>query len=443
MSSGSSGAASAPLQPPQSPPKNSLDTPIMPISKTATSMKTPEGSADETRKLQTPKFVSFGTPAVPASKAPESKKESTPLFGSSVSKAPAIFLAQPKSGESAKQASSFSFGTSSSVAPAFSFPATKPAIETPETEKAGIKKPAETADSKQPATFSFSFGSTTPPSFGSANTPAFSFGGSATAGTASDAAPKNDDNNSSNTPAAPKPFTFAAVPAFSFSATAATATSATTESTNSETAASKPFTFTFGPSQSSASKPIFGQLSSGAGASATTSFQFNGDQPKPKVDEDAAERDATEGDDDTVNAEGFRNERSEDQEELLKKGEGEEDETTVLEFRCKIFRFDPDMRNLGIHHLKINHKNDDDKIVRLLCRQEGSGKVGVNARITAQVGTSLAGSTKKDIALIIPEIGEDGKPKVVRTVIRCKDEGEANSLKALVDKIVARLKIES
>jgi hypothetical protein len=125
------------------------------------------------------------------------------------------------------------------------------------------------------------------------------------------------------------------------------------------------FAFKFGPSSKDDEKP---QKFSGG-------FQFNANakpfQPTPAAqqtikakEEDGDNEDEGAGADEA----GLKDERTEEQVSLIKRGAGEEDETTLYEVRCKLYRNEGSYKDLGINFLKIN-RNAETNITRLLSRQ--------------------------------------------------------------------------
>lgn len=253
----------------------------------------------------------------------------------------------------------------------------------PESDSAPAKVSFQTATTSTPsATPSFSFGQ--PSSTGaSGTTPSFSFGQSAST-------TKEAEN--------------AGKPAFSFSFGSA--------------AALNPNAPTFTPS--------FGT---------TAASTMNTGEEKAGEDEDGA-----------AEAEGFVNERTEEQTELLKRGAGEEDETTLHEVRCKLFRMESagSYKDLGINFLKVNKRKpeeSDTKIrIRLLARQEGTGQVTLNVSLVPQVSCQYAGEKKKDLTLLVFEAGEDGTTKFCKYLVRTKDQAVAEPLKLAIESAVNELK---
>ncbi|KAI8910035.1 hypothetical protein DFJ77DRAFT_471733 [Powellomyces hirtus] len=224
------------------------------------------------------------------------------------------------------------------------------------------------------------FGSAVSPSSAFSAAPKFTFGGAAAPTTFG-----SSTNITFGSSAAPASFGSAASPPkFTFGASAAPASFGS---------AASPPKFTFGASVAPATFPsAFGTPASfppsdkGAtsGFSAgvapmqpATPFSFSQlnvtttpithpTQPRP-----AADNDDGEDDDDAV----------QDEQVDLKEGEGEEQETTLHELRCRLFGLaDQKWSPIGVGQLKIKQDKTTGK-GRLLLRADGSGRVFLNAAI--------------------------------------------------------------
>jgi nucleoporin NUP2 len=114
-------------------------------------------------------------------------------------------------------------------------------------------------------------------------------------------------------------------------------------------------------------------------------------------------------------------------EELLKRGEGEEEEEELLAapIRCKLFQFNLEgntWTDLGIGFLKVN-RNRGDRRGRVLCRAEGSGRVLLNATINP-TNTSLQWEEgKRELSITIPV-----QAKLSKFLVRAKEVDQARSL---------------
>ena len=137
----------------------------------------------------------------------------------------------------------------------------------------------------------------------------------------------------------------------------------------------------------------------------------------PASGEKDGEDEGGDGEDEDVVAAEPRNE------ELLKKGEGEEDDTVLSEWRAKIFQLkDKDWKNLGIHIFKLNKSNSTGK-VRIICRMEGSGKATINTFLKSTM-TSISSADGKCVSVVVFQ--KEGPP--VKFLARVKTAEEGKSL---------------
>jgi len=199
-------------------------------------------------------------------------------------------------------------------------------------------------------------------------------------------------------------------------------------------APTKPFNFSLGAGAVGLTpdKPALPAFSFGAAPINNGAFSFAFPQPTQAVVSD------NEDDEDGIPAEEQESfSLTRNTSEALKTGAGEENEATVHEQRCKVFLSDREKGwiDLGVVVFKVNRDQRPDAAgqSRILCRAEGSGRIVLNARITA-IGTEatpLPG--KKEVALLVFG-GADGKPQ--KYLIRVKTLEEAGHLhKAIQDEV--------
>ena len=116
------------------------------------------------------------------------------------------------------------------------------------------------------------------------------------------------------------------------------------------------------------------------------------------------------------------------------KGEGEEDETTLHEIRCKLYKYagGPTPSDLGTSLLKLNsNSKSTPPFTRFLARQEGSGKITMNVRLSTALKIQIVGAKQRDINVLTPE-SVDGEVKVMRYAVRT---GGQEAAKAFVDAV--------
>lgn len=152
-----------------------------------------------------------------------------------------------------------------------------------------------------------------------------------------------------------------------------------------------------------------------------TGFSFTA--PPAKVAESADEGDEIPADE----AESFSLTRSNN--DLLKTGAGEENETCQHEERCKIFMMDKSANgwvDLGVGIFKINRYNNEAGKSRILCRAEGSGKIIMNSLISVPGTEVTCLDGKKEVALLTT--GPEGKP--AKYLVRVKTLEQSQALKS-------------
>ncbi|KAJ2126307.1 hypothetical protein IW147_000055 [Coemansia sp. RSA 720] len=117
---------------------------------------------------------------------------------------------------------------------------------------------------------------------------------------------------------------------------------------------------------------------------------------------------------------------------------GEEGETTVHKVRGKVYMWDSEkkaFKDLGVGNLRINTWETDqgDKRARVLCRQETTEKITLNASMFAKMMVEHKGNDKNVGLLAVV----DAKP--TRFMFRVKTTGEASDLKKALDTVIASL----
>jgi len=115
--------------------------------------------------------------------------------------------------------------------------------------------------------------------------------------------------------------------------------------------------------------------------------------------------------------------------DLIRRGPGEENETTLFELeKAKFFKLtDGNWVDVGVGPTKINKDNTRGKR-RLLARAEGSGRVLLNASLFPEM-LVFRPEGKKDVMITTVE---GGKPQ--KFLLRCKTQEEATSLHTALNK---------
>ncbi|KAJ1963832.1 hypothetical protein GGI12_001807, partial [Dipsacomyces acuminosporus] len=113
---------------------------------------------------------------------------------------------------------------------------------------------------------------------------------------------------------------------------------------------------------------------------------------------------------------------------------GEEGETTEHQTRAKLYMWDgaaKKYKDLGVGNLKVNSWETDsgDKRARLICRQEGSDKLTLNAAIFKEMNTEHTAG-KKEVGILVIT---DGKP--TRYLIRTKNGDVAKKLYDSIEQV--------
>ncbi|KAJ1844757.1 hypothetical protein H4S02_003336, partial [Coemansia sp. RSA 2611] len=117
---------------------------------------------------------------------------------------------------------------------------------------------------------------------------------------------------------------------------------------------------------------------------------------------------------------------------------GEEGETTVHRVRGKVYQWDAAHKrfmDLGVGNLRINTWDAESgaKRARVLCRQESTEKITLNASMFANMMVERKDNDKNVGLLAVV----DGKP--TRYMLRVKTANEAKELKEAMEKVIATL----
>ncbi|KAJ2851101.1 hypothetical protein IWW36_001352 [Coemansia brasiliensis] len=203
-------------------------------------------------------------------------------------------------------------------------------------------------------------------------------------------------------------------------------------SKNDSSEAKKPFSFGFGklaekntsPVPASTQKPTF-SFGFGKPAEAPLKPEDSGDKAEASVNDNDAQSDNGE-------------EAEEESKPKAPTTAGEEGETTVHSTRCKVYMWDNDKKSykdLGVGNLRINTWDGDNnaKRARVLCRQETTEKITLNASMFAKMMVEFTENNKSVGLLAVV----DGKP--TRYMLRVKTVQEAQELNDALKKVIASL----
>lgn len=418
------------------------------------------GSTSTAKPADTEKTTTFEVkPSVfeqiPKFELPSSSKPEPFTFGLSSAQKPAETKPEPASESTVPAFKPFSFGSSTTSTQSsipFTFglsaaPKTEPQAETkiaqdskPEAQESSTS--SVTQQSSQP----FSFGLSTAPKTEDIKSEAqaspsaessnfgfkpFSFG-SQTTETATGTLKPFSFGSTTTIPSetTPKPFSFG-----SGSSDSAKPVSFGSSSTNTDS--TKP-SFSFGSTSNNTATP-----SSSIGVLAPLpTFSFGGAQPGFSFTIPPAKGDQSGGEEagDEIppeEAESFTLTRTNN--EQLKTGAGEENETCQHEERCKVFMMDTTNNgwiDLGVGIFKINRYNNETGKSRVLCRSEGNGKVILNTLVSVPGMDVSRMEGKKEVAMLA--IGPEGKP--TKYLIRVKTLEQADSLKAALSSEIEYVK---
>ncbi|KAJ2358509.1 hypothetical protein GGF43_000755 [Coemansia sp. RSA 2618] len=283
------------------------------------------------------------------------------------------------------------------------------ATATTEPTKPVLSAPAKAAEDTKPAfpatTKSSMFASLSPPSTQTskpAEPPKFTFGAQSSSSAASPPKPAGGFSFNFSKPAADNTDSDAAKKSFSFGFGKPNAAAAASDS-------------------SGAQKPAF---SFGFAKPAAQSDSDNG----PKTGNSAANDDDAQSDEEEPEADTARAPTT----------AGEEGETTVHKVRGKVYQWDnkdKQFKDLGIGNIRINTWDSDsgEKRARVLCRQETTEKITLNASMFAKMMVERKANDKNVGLLAVV----DGKP--TRFMIRVKAANEAEELQKALDSVIASL----
>ncbi|KAJ2512507.1 hypothetical protein GGI11_004710 [Coemansia sp. RSA 2049] len=237
-------------------------------------------------------------------------------------------------------------------------------------------------------------------------------------------------------------------------ATGAGATAAASASASADSAAKKPFSFGFlqagggnsaagsgtSPSAASATKPVF---SFGFGNATTSSSSTKESDTK---DGGSGNKEHTAGDRQAGGGGGGGEEEgggSDDDEQASTPTKpstaGEEGEKTEHQVRAKVYMWDggeKKYKDMGVGQLKVNTWETDTtkaKRARLLCRQEGSNKITLNASLFKEMIVEYTDG-KKELGLLVIA---DGKP--TRFLIRTSSPATTATLHECVERVKSSL----
>ncbi|KAJ2783113.1 hypothetical protein GGI15_002709 [Coemansia interrupta] len=288
---------------------------------------------------------------------------------------------------------------------------------------ASLEKPAENKEVPK-----FSFGNSSSLSGGGNNNDG-SAGGQNNAGSNKDVSPKFSFGSGLN-----KESGGSGASGFSFSFGKKTG-----EETSKEAEKPKAFQFGFGKPADSAAAP---GAATGFGAGSGFSFGFGGSNGgtslTQKTDSAATAvevKNASDAEDDDSKSQG------DDQEEGAKReptNAGEEGETTEHAVRSKLYMWDSEnkqYKDLGIGNFRINTwDGENGRRARVLCRQDGTEKITLNAAMFKEMKIEHTGG-KKEVGLLV---FSDGKP--TNFLVRVKNAELARGLYDALEKVKAELK---
>jgi len=162
----------------------------------------------------------------------------------------------------------------------------------------------------------------------------------------------------------------------------------------------------------------FGATSTPIAAAAPFAFSFG--SSAVAVEDNEEDEGIPEGEE-----ESFQRSRSS---ELVRKGEGEEEEESLVEERSKLFQHDKSRGwiDLGIVIFKVNKSTKEDGKARMLVRSESTGKVLLNAWINDGTLVDWA-SPKKEVMLTC--MNQALQPaQLLRYLVRTKETTQAEAI---------------
>ncbi|KAJ2450380.1 hypothetical protein EV183_004329 [Coemansia sp. RSA 2336] len=192
--------------------------------------------------------------------------------------------------------------------------------------------------------------------------------------------------------------------------------------------AKKPFSFGFGDLAEKKTSP--------AASTQKPAFSFGFGKPAEAASQPEDDKaDASMNDNDAQSNDGEEEEDSKPREPTTA---GEEGETTVHSTRCKVYMWDSkaqSYKDMGIGNLRVNTWDGGDgaKRARVLCRQETTEKITLNASMFANMMVECTGKDKNVGLLAVV----DDKP--TRYMLRVKGVQEATELSDALKKVIASL----
>ncbi|KAI9477556.1 hypothetical protein BX667DRAFT_496826 [Coemansia mojavensis] len=193
--------------------------------------------------------------------------------------------------------------------------------------------------------------------------------------------------------------------------------------------AKKPFSFGFGDLAEKKTSP--------AASTQKPAFSFGFGKPAEAASKpEDAKADASMNDNDAQSNGGEEEEEKSEPKEPTTAGE--EGETTVHSARCKVYMWDgkeKSYKDMGVGNLRVNTWDSDGgaKRARVLCRQETTEKITLNASMFANMMVECTGKDKNVGLLAVV----DDKP--TRYMLRVKNTQEATELSDALKKVIASL----
>ncbi|KAI8867624.1 hypothetical protein GQ42DRAFT_53395 [Ramicandelaber brevisporus] len=192
------------------------------------------------------------------------------------------------------------------------------------------------------------------------------------------------------------------------------------------------FGSTSGSGNGFSSAPAFGGGSSGFGTSSGGLFGMATSSAAPAPAPVSAAQSNEEGGGDGEEPELYPDDEPQIDAESRMQGAGEENDETLFQVRCKLYRHDAKnakYADLGFTILKLNRVSTPGtpSFVRLLCRQEGSGKITLNTRPFKGMSV-IHTAGKKDVvftALVTDIVDGESRTVMQRYVTKCGKADEA------------------
>ncbi|KAJ1822534.1 hypothetical protein LPJ56_000710 [Coemansia sp. RSA 2599] len=336
---------------------------------------------------------------------------------------------KPQATKPVAAAQSMTSVSAASAKPAFTFGASSSPLETKSSTAETVRIPDAAASPVRSSMFASLDKPASKPSDTTSPTPAkptgFTFGSSG-----------NINNSSGSTTAtAPPPPAAAAAAALSSTGFSFSFGKPASGETKDGEEAKKPFSFGFAKGTGFGANS--GALSTGDTTKPAFSFGFGGGiKSSASADGADAQTKGANGQDDDNDAD--QDEEKEDEDDGAGQKEpttaGEEGETTEHTVRSKLYMWDSDSKqykDLGIGNFKVNTWTVEGggKRGRVLCRQEGSDKITLNAAMFKEMQVENTAG-KKEVGILVVD---DGKP--TRFLVRVKNAEFARSLYNVIEKV--------